>query len=78
MSEPGWLQRIIPWWLLRFVNRHTNTCWAHMVMWKMYGDDWSSWRIAASCWGGREGQEYDYCGRYQDKESFDKASKKEE
>lgn len=35
------MHRLMPWWLLCFINRHSGYCWTAMVMWKLgYGWEW--------------------------------------
>ncbi len=71
MTPPTWTRRLFPWILLRFINRHTKTCWPRMVDWKKYGPNGllSSWWPQRSCWGG-PGEGWDYCGRWEKREEF--------
>ena len=64
-----WLWRIAPWWLLRFINRHTRTCWSEMVSCKLSGDVAERClRPSASCFNLNHPDPaawFDYCGRWE-------------
>jgi len=53
------LRHITPWWLLCLIDKHLDTCWANIVLWKQFGSDCSWWP------DGRCFKPYDYCGKYE-------------
>ena len=61
-TPPVYMRRVVPWWLLRLLDRRVlrGTCWIAMGSWK-YGDDVSWWPSWSRC-AGRDG--LDYCTRY--------------
>ena len=69
-TPPSWMRHISPWWVLLWLDRHLNTCWAGIAMWKL-GYEWSWW--PNGCWDGRPGQEYDYCGKWKTEDAIREA-----
>lgn len=65
------VRKLTPWWLLEWVmQRNPKACRANVVMWKLYDSDgWGSWNVSGSCWDG-PGEGWDYCGKWQDYETF--------
>ena len=62
ITPPDCLNRVTPWWLLNWINHHTDTCWTLMVMWKMYGEE-DSWWPTSMCFAATP-ERYDYCGKF--------------
>jgi hypothetical protein len=64
----------ISWELIEQICDTTPTCWAEWVTWKLgYVDEASDFLISSDCWSGKEGQEYDYCGRHLKLKDFNAA-----
>ncbi|KKN75622.1 hypothetical protein LCGC14_0378600 [marine sediment metagenome] len=61
MVMPLWLRYLVPWKVLGWVDKHSNICWANVVMWKMFGDD-GDLRVQPNCFGSEP--PYDYCGKF--------------
>lgn len=61
MIPPLWLRHLVSWRLLEFIDRHLDTCWAELAMWKL-GYGVRSWWPVPLCHQGRNGE--DYCGKY--------------
>ncbi len=59
-TPPNWLRHITPWWLLQYIDRNYETCWAGMVMWKLGYEFEDSWKIVETCFESGN----DYCGKY--------------
>jgi hypothetical protein len=60
-TPPRWARHVLSWKILGRINRHFDTCWANMVMWKL-GYDQASWWPTPTCF-----KPYDYCGKYDGK-----------
>lgn len=60
-TPPSWMRHITPWRVLNFIDRHSHTCWAGMVMWKL-GYGWSWWPCMTCFMGPKDWG--DYCGKY--------------
>lgn len=73
MTPPLWTRRLFPWRLLHFINRHTATCISGIVMWKLGYEGWSWWPHG-ECFSGPRGAEWDYCNRWETRESFEGAT----
>lgn len=65
-TPPSWMRHIIPWRVLYWLDKHTDTCWAGMVMWKE-DYEWSWWSCS---WQDGLGADGDYCGKWRSKETF--------
>ncbi len=61
-TPPSWLRFVTPWSVLYWIDKHCDTCWSEMVLWKMFGGE--------RCWWPHEMcfQDYDYCGKFEGKE----------
>jgi len=60
-TPPTFLRHITPWWLLGWIDRRWDTCWAGMVMWKQ-GYDWDWWPTN-TCFDATDGP-WDYCNKF--------------
>ena len=57
-TPPSWLRYFVHWRVLTWLDHHLPTCWATMVMWKVYGVD-ESWWPDPRCFEG-----YDYSAKF--------------
>jgi hypothetical protein len=67
-TPPLWVRHLLSWRFLRWLDSHLATCWVGIAMWKMGYPDQNWW--GGTCWDGPKGQEYDYCGKWDDEASF--------
>lgn len=59
-TPPLWLRHVVPWCVLRALDRRLPTCWAGMASWKQ-GEE-RSWWPRWTCWDGDP--LLDYCGKF--------------
>ena len=60
------IRRLTPWWALRWIDHHFDTCWLALVVWKNLDGNWPL-RPRPSCFNYDHPESYhryDYCGKY--------------
>jgi hypothetical protein len=62
LGPPLWLRHFVSWRLLMWLNDRLPLCWASLVQWKTGNKH--NWFPESSCWSGPQGEEYDYCGKF--------------
>lgn len=47
---PLFWRHFVPWFVLKWIDKHSEFCWSSMVMWKLGydGEDWE-WRVKDGC-----------------------------
>ena len=57
-TPPSWIRHFISWNMLYRIDGRFSTCWASVVMWKMYGSK-ESWWPDRMCF-----ENFDYCNKF--------------